>query len=278
MPAARIILNADDFGLSAGIDRGILELLGRGRLSAVSAMASAPLWPQDGAALASFADVADLGLHFTLTEIAPPSAALRRPDGAAFEFGEIQSRAWRWLIDRNAVRAELERQWRLFAEVIGRAPDHLDSHQHVHQLPVVRDAVLEFLTTLAPSERPYVRTCVERPGAILRRGVHRGRALAFSMAGRQLRRELVAARVRTNNGFSGVYDFKPGAEYRHLFQRFLRDTRNTTIVLCHPAAPGMKSAGDPIADARAVEFSYLASDAMAADLKAAGSALERFGA
>jgi predicted glycoside hydrolase/deacetylase ChbG (UPF0249 family) len=270
-----VVLNADDFGLSAGVNEGVLTLLAQGRLSAVSVMSAAPLWAADGPRLAQFRQAADIGLHFSLTEVPPLRAAgLRRPDGAPCTFGEIQSAAWRRRLDRAAIVEELRLQWQAFVAVLGQTPAHIDSHQHVHQLPVVRDALLEFLDTLAPGERPYVRTAVERAPIILRRGVNAGRALAFSAVGARLRRELVARRVRTNDGFSGVYDFRTGG-YRPLFRRFLHGARNTTIVLCHPAS-GAAQPGDPIAAARRQEFDYFRSAEMAEDLAAAGVAIGRF--
>ncbi len=272
---ARIILNADDFGLSAGVNAGILALLARRRLSALSVMSGAPLWRSDGPRLAPFRDAADIGLHFSLTEVRPlGSDGLHRRDGTPFSFGDVQAAAWRRRLDARVIAEELRLQWGAFVDVLGQPPAHLDSHQHVHQLPVVREAVLAFVESLPAGERPYVRTAVERTSMIVRRGVNSVRAVAFAIGGRKLRRELVARRWRTNDGFSGVYDFRASG-YRPLFQRFLRGVRNTTIVLCHPAS-GAAQPGDPIGAARLSEFAYFSSDAMTEDLAAARVEIGRF--
>src|SRR6478735_4759189 len=63
----RFALCADDYGLTPGVSRGILELLAVGRLTAASAMVTQPGWPQDAAALRPFADAVDIGLHLNLT-------------------------------------------------------------------------------------------------------------------------------------------------------------------------------------------------------------------
>jgi predicted glycoside hydrolase/deacetylase ChbG (UPF0249 family) len=271
----RVVLNADDFGISSAVDEGILGLLAQGRLSALSVMSAAPLWKADGSRLAPFRHNADIGLHFSLTEIPPlRPTGLRRSDGSPKSFGEVQTAAWRRQLDRAAILDELHLQWQAFVAVLGQPPAHIDSHQHVHQLPVVREALLDFLDGLAPGERPYVRTAVDRAPTILRRGVNPGRALAFAFAGARLRRELLRRRVRTNDGFSGVYDFRAG-RYPGLFRRFLRGARDTTIVLCHPAI-GPAHPDDPIAAARRQEFEYLSSETMADDLAAAGVAIGRF--
>ena len=274
-PATSIVLNADDYGLSEGIDEGIVRLLGDGRLSAVSVMSTGPLWPAHAAALRPFADTADIGLHFALTEVPTVHPELRK-NGRAFTFGEVQRLAWLRRIPRDVLLDELEQQWRRFVDGFGRPPAHIDSHQHVHQLPRVRGAVLEFVRRLPAAHRPYVRTCFERGGIIFRRGVARPRATAFAWAGSHLHRSLRRHGIHTNDGFSGVYDFQPVGGYGPYFQRFLRGVRNTTILICHPALPGKEMAGDPISAARAMEFTYLSGPDVLADATQAGVRWGRF--
>lgn len=276
-PAIRIVLNADDYGLTEGIDLGILRLLEAGRLSGVSVMSTGPRWRQGAAALTPFAAQADIGLHFALTEVPTVRQDLSR-NGRPFTFGQVHRLAWRKGIDRAAVLDELHRQWELFSEAFGRPPAHLDSHQHVHQLPVIRGAVLEFVRGLAAGERPYVRTCFETPATILRRGVHRTRAGTFAWAGVHLHRSLRRAGVPTNDGFSGVYDFHARQGYRALFQKFLQGLRANAIVICHPALPGKEAPGDDIAAARPLEFDYLSGPEVLADAASADVRWGRFGA
>jgi predicted glycoside hydrolase/deacetylase ChbG (UPF0249 family) len=269
-----IVLNADDYGLAPGIDAAILTLLQRGRISGVSAITTAPLWKVDGPRLRPFTATADIGLHFTLTEVPTLVAAgLRRKNGRPFTFAEVQAMAWTGRIDIDLVLDELRLQWRRFRDVLGRAPSHLDSHQHVHQLAGVRSAVLAFLDSLPAGERPYVRTCVERRRTILKRNVSNVRALAFSRAGVRLARSLRERGVATNDGFSGVYNFA-AADYRRLFRRFLKDVREQTIVICHPSEG--EAPADPIVTARTREYAYLASEQMPADLAEAGVRISRF--
>ena len=269
----RIVLNADDFGLAPTIDAAILALLQRGRLSAVSAITTTPSWEVDGPRVAPFTATADIGLHFILTEVPTLGGVWRRTDGRPLTFAEVQTAAWTGRIDIGVVLDELRLQWQRFRDVVGRAPSHLDSHQHVHQLPGVRSAVLAFLDGLPLGERPYVRTCVERRRTILTRNVNTVRALAFAWAGARLARGLHERGVATNDGFSGVYNFDAG-DYRALFRRFLKAAREGTIVICHPAAGEVP--GDPIVAARLREYAYLASEHLPADLSEAGVRIGRF--
>src|SRR6185436_16082699 len=92
-------------------------------------------------------------------------------------------------VPRDEVRTELRRQLDAFEQALGRAPDFVDGHHHAQQLPGVRDVMVEDLRARGPS-RPWVRTCAEGIGPILRRGVARARALSFAFPGRGLRRLL----------------------------------------------------------------------------------------
>jgi predicted glycoside hydrolase/deacetylase ChbG (UPF0249 family) len=197
----------------------------------------------------------------------------RRAGGRPATFSQVQATAWTGRIEVDTVVDELRLQWRRFHDVLGRAPSHLDSHQHVHQLPGVRRALLAFVDSLPAGERPYVRTCVERPRTIFRRNVNNARALAFAWAGASLARNLRARGIATNDGFSGVYDFG-GTDYGALFRRFLKDARDRTIVICHPAEGDVPH--DRIASARTREYAYLASAQMPADLAEAGVRIDRF--
>ena len=65
------ILCADDYALSPGVTRGIIDALGKGRLNATGAMTNRPLWKEAAPDVAAFADRADIGLHLNLTFGAP---------------------------------------------------------------------------------------------------------------------------------------------------------------------------------------------------------------
>ncbi len=120
MAATRyLIVNADDYGLTEGIDRGILEAHREGIVTSASLMVYGP----DAAQAAGLArDIPGLGL------------------GLHIDFGEWVLRDGEWIVlreraapgDATAAAAELAAQVARFSELTGTVPDHLDSHQHVH--------------------------------------------------------------------------------------------------------------------------------------------------
>jgi predicted glycoside hydrolase/deacetylase ChbG (UPF0249 family) len=126
----RLIVNGDDFGLSAGVNQGIASAHEEGILTSASLMVR---WPAAEAA-ASYARshlALSVGLHVDLAE------------------WTFKDESWQpvyqvaALNDPSAVAEELEKQLRRFNELVGREPTHLDSHQHVHESEPVLSLCLE---------------------------------------------------------------------------------------------------------------------------------------
>jgi predicted glycoside hydrolase/deacetylase ChbG (UPF0249 family) len=163
-----LIVNADDFGLTAGVSRGILQAHRRGIVTSTTALASLP--PQsDLDAEAAGLQTLGLGLHVNLswgTPVSPPSTvtSLLDEDGRfSRDLARLEARA-----EPDQVRREVEAQVEAFARRFGRPPTHLDSHHHVHRLARVAEAVLEVaLAARLPlrSQEPGFRDGLRRRGA-----------------------------------------------------------------------------------------------------------------
>lgn len=119
-----LIINADDFGASTGVNRGTLECHRRGVVTSTSlmvtggAVAEAVSMSQDSPGLA-------VGLHWDVWG---------EEDESGFDIHDLQ-----------AVRDEFRRQVDAFYRLLGRMPTHVDSHRHAHLrgelLPVLRELV-----------------------------------------------------------------------------------------------------------------------------------------
>jgi hypothetical protein len=260
MPDRRreIVLCADDYGLSPGVSRAIRELLQQGRLSATSCMVVFPEFPAEGPLLRPFFGQADIGLHVTLTADRP----LR----------EVLIEGWLRRLDTAAMTREVERQVEVFTAVMGREPDYLDSHQHVHLLAGVRDAVVAAAKRIGA----YVRLTREPIDAAMLRRPAPVDSAYLSWASRPLARLAEEADLRTNSGYRGTRSFKERVPFRDLFRRMIADASNGTIVCCHP---GMVDATlalrDPIHQQREEEFAYLSGEDFPRDLDAAELSLAR---
>jgi predicted glycoside hydrolase/deacetylase ChbG (UPF0249 family) len=250
-PAA-VALCADDYAQHQGIDDAVCALLAQQRLTAVSCMSGAPRWLGEAAPrLREFAACADVGLHLNLTE----SFGARGASLAALIVGAC-SRS----IDKQALRASFERQFDAFEAGMGSAPDFIDGHQHVHQLPRVREVLFELIARRYGARKPWVRNTLAGAGV---GGAKQ--ALLMLLGGRVLARRLAAAGIPTNAGFAGVYGFDTD-DYAGRFDRWLAGARDGTLLMCHPAASGC--AGDPIGRQRQVEYRFLRSDAFTSMLAA----------
>ena len=143
----RLIVNADDFGRSPGINRGILETHLRGIVTSTTVMVNFPDAAPGLERALTEAPRLGLGLHLTLTAGRPVSApehvrSLLDEDG---RFVHISARpAQMERFDPEHLQREVAAQVDRFVSLTGRPPDHLDSHHHAAYLhPASLRAMLE---------------------------------------------------------------------------------------------------------------------------------------
>lgn len=164
-----LIVNADDWNLTAGVSRGVLEAHRHGVVTSTTVLVNLP---PDEEALAELSGTPTLGvgLHLNLTwgrSLSPPEAVPSLLDGEG-----------RFLRDPEVVaarakpveaRQELEAQLEAFETFFGRRPTHLDSHHHLHRHPPLEEVVLDLaLNAGLPlrSQEPAVRDRLRRLGVV----------------------------------------------------------------------------------------------------------------
>lgn len=137
-----LIVNADDFGQSHGINRGIFEAHENGIVTSASLMVR---WPAaaEAAQYARAHPHLSVGLHLDLCEW----ECLDDNWSPLYEVVTTE--------DAAAVAAEVDRQVATFRELLGRNPTHLDSHQHVHKAEPVRSIMIETARRLRIPLRDY---------------------------------------------------------------------------------------------------------------------------
>jgi predicted glycoside hydrolase/deacetylase ChbG (UPF0249 family) len=150
MTAGRLlIVNADDFGQSPGVNAGIIAAHERGIVTSASLMVR---WPaaREAARYACHHPELSLGLHVDLGEWA-------YRDGAWVLVYEVLSTT-----EPLRIAEEVSRQITAFRRLVGRDPTHLDSHQHVHREEPVRSILLEIAHQLSiplRARRAGIRYC-----------------------------------------------------------------------------------------------------------------------
>lgn len=273
-----LVLCADDFGLSPGIDAAILDLIDRGRLTATTVMAAGPDLAAAAPALAARANRAEIGLHIAFTDL-PPLGPLPRlmPEGRPPALGALIKAALLGQIDRIEIAAEVDRQIARFRDLFGRAPDFVDGHQHVHVLPGIRGAIL---AAFADGRLDPRRTWLRHPAPPARAwrvgGWPRQKALVVVALATGLRRDAARHGVAVNDGFLGYTAFRADGSFGAVIAAQLAAAGPRALAMCHPSsAAGDTPFDDPIAAARLDEFAYLGSDRFADDLRRHGLTLGR---
>ena len=259
-PLRRIWLCADDYGLSPGVNRGIRDLIGRGRLNATSVMVVGPAVGRDEIkalqdAVANSPRCA-IGLHVTLTAPFRPLTMHFQPlDGGMFlPFPKLLRAGLLRRLDPEIVGAELAVQLSAFRELFGRAPDFVDGHQHVQLFPGVRDAFLKAVKTAAPGA--WVRQGGRDQPLAWRLGAPK--ALIIDALSAQFRARAERADIAFNAGFAGAYDWTQQQDFSALMRQFLDGLPEGGLIMCHPGFVDDILVGlDPFTTQREVEHAFL---------------------
>jgi predicted glycoside hydrolase/deacetylase ChbG (UPF0249 family) len=152
----RLIVNADDWGLTRGVSEGILAAHRHGIVSSTTVLATAAL---DRELVARLRDSGlGLGVHVNLTLGAPLTRGRSLVDVDGRFVRDARRAAARASV--ADVRVEVEAQVDRFASMLRRHPTHLDTHHHVGLHSPVREVVLEVAAALAVpvrSQNPEAR-------------------------------------------------------------------------------------------------------------------------
>ncbi len=244
----KFVLNADDFGMDEGVDAAILDLASHGIVTAASAMVLSPRWMEAGKALAKAP--LSKGLHLDFTS---PFATGLLDECSIMAF---VMKAYNQRLNRHELRISIGRQLALYEDVTGAAPEFVDGHRHVHQLPVIRKELADCLRERYKSG-VKVRICTPKHW--------RGAEAAFvGFTGASALNRLAEGHgFCTNTDFCGVYSFGRNANLPHLWRGWLEGASGSLpLIMCHPASrlPAQLRLPDSIRHARRREYDWLKSD------------------
>ena len=204
----RLIVNADDFGLHAAVNRGILTAHTEGIVSSTSLMAGGAAF-DDAVRIARHCPQLGVGVHLTLVgarPVLPVAEVSSLLDEAGDFYGSYPLFIKRFL--RGKIRlAEVERE--LAAQIdrvrmAGIQPSHLDSHQHLHVLPGIGGLVLDLARRFSirairiPAEPvAFIGATPATVGRLAGRG-------GLTMLANLFRQHAAAAGIRTSDHFFGM--------------------------------------------------------------------------
>jgi predicted glycoside hydrolase/deacetylase ChbG (UPF0249 family) len=203
-----VIFNADDFGYSRGINRGIAEAHERGVVTSATLIVDARA-TDEAVALARRHAALAVGLHVNFTN-------------EAESLFDLES--------REECRRELWRQYRRFQDLLGRKPTHVDSHQHVHRHPMRRGLFEE----LARQEGLPMRDSspAKFKGGFYAQwqyGVPEPEKVSLDALLRILRHEIEAGGVYEMSCHPGYYDPDLEAVYHHERELELRTLTDPSL-------------------------------------------------
>jgi predicted glycoside hydrolase/deacetylase ChbG (UPF0249 family) len=173
-----LIVNADDFGLTAGVSRGILRAHREGIVTSVSVLAVAPAFAESARMLRREAPELGAGVHLALVGEDPPLSPPSRVRSLVGEDGRFP-RDWRGFLARSTRARTREIEEELGAQIESARDavldlDHLDAHQHLHLLPKVRRAVLRLARRFEIRGIRVTRSRLRRPPGLGVRWLGRG--------------------------------------------------------------------------------------------------------
>lgn len=154
----KIIINADDFGLTASVNQAIIDVYRMGNLNSTTFMVNMP-GTEDAVVKAKENPGLSIGLHFCITEGTPLTSGTSFVDskGQFITRSELISKSYKGKINADELVAEFKAQYQK-AISFGLELTHTDSHQHILQIPFIFNSLKATFEELALPVR-----CVHSP-------------------------------------------------------------------------------------------------------------------
>jgi hopanoid biosynthesis associated protein HpnK len=242
----QLIVNADDFGLTSGVNRGIVEAHRNGVVSSTTLMANGAAFGDAVEAVRALPGLS-VGCHVVLTDgapVSPPGAvdtllAIRSAEPEKF-FGSLSAFAARATLggfDREQLVTEITAQIRKI-QAAGIEVTHLDSHKHAHIFPEILGAMLRAarICGVRAIRSPFVplKAIMAQQFAGKRALLKRyGQVRILNTFARHFRRQTPRAGIQSPDGVIGVIE--TGLMDSILLRQALGSLpEGTWELVCHP--------------------------------------------
>src|SRR5262249_3527275 len=265
-----LIVNADDLGWTAGVNRGIAEAHRNGIVTSTSLLANGEAF-DDGVNVARALPAMGVGVHLNLSD-GTPLAGKKVVASLLDEKGKLSSGPEQLLLKlarRKLKLYEVEREWDAQIEKIraaGIAPSHLDGHKHVHMLPGLFPIALKLAKRHSiaairiSNEVSFLRAALSgkssrNAGVLLKQGVQ---ARGLKLLSRDAHKLADKAGIESAGYFCGIA--QTGVLTREGILDLLEILpKGTTELMCHPGYVDGDLAGSPtrLKDSRASELGIL---------------------
>ena len=221
----KIILCADDYSQNIDICEGILGLLDKNRLNAVSCLVNSENWHETHKPLLSLKNKVSIGLQLNFTLGKPLSAQWKNHYGEIFPgLLPLLRRSYTAGYIKDIIACEINAQVNAFIQAIGRCPDFIDGHQHVHQLPRICEILIELHTSKGWTG--FIRNTHNGISDYLTLTAFPKRQLIALLGGNTFKNRLINKKIPTNSSFAGIYDFKKASNYNSIRRTDYVPSRN----------------------------------------------------
>ena len=236
----KVIFNADDFGLTPNVNRGIIEAHTEGVVTSTTLMVNMPA-ADNAVQLAQMTPTLVVGLHLMLTDGKPILSpgivpSLVSDDGYFFKRRRFECRILLGKVNADEIEKEFQAQVTRYLDY-DLPLTHLDSHQHVHICPCVWRIALKLAEEYkVPLRHPEEQILFDRNLASLISWRFFRKAILRIMC-QWNRTALERSEVKSNDYFFSVFGIfpKPPSIDLHAFELILRRIRNgVTEIMCHP--------------------------------------------
>ena len=261
----RLIINADDFGLTSGINHAIIEGHQKGVITSATLMANSRAF-DEAAAIAKSAPTLAIGCHVVLVDGTPVSAPTDIPSllgtnptcfrGKLREFTRARAK-----LDQAQIELETTAQIRRI-QAAGITVTHLDSHKHTHMFRAVTAPVLRAAKACGvaavrnPFEPAKFRFFKDRRALWNRYFQVR----TLHLLARRFKQQVRAARLHTTDGTIGIV--ATGSLDQGLFSSLIENLpEGTWEFVCHPGYndADLQKAGTRLLASRVQELEILTS-------------------
>ena len=231
----KIIINADDFGLTKTISDEIIKVYKIGNLSSTSLMVNTP--GRDYAInLARENPDLGIGLHFNLTEgfALTGVSSITNSEGKFLDKMKLILYVILKKIDIKDVYKELKAQYEYIIKA-GLIPSHIDSHQHIHMNPRIFKLVADFAKEKNISIRiTFPQTIIRNNGIIN----YKKRIKQYILQYASIKNSRYANKIglKFNKSFNSIFDFHPfqmpeKKDYLNLLNKSFSDKHELMIHL-----------------------------------------------
>ena len=261
----RLIVNADDFGLTSGVNRGIAEAHAKGIVPSATLMANGPTF-SEAIEIAQATPSLAVGCHVTLVDGIPVLKPTQVPsllsgNSARFRtaFGSFALASALGKLSADEIEAESTAQIRKLQSA-GVPISHFDTHKHVHLFPKVLAPILRAAKACGvPAVRnpfgPVRILHLRAQPASWKRWTQV--SILNSLSGK-FRRAVAKSGLRTTDGTIGVVG--TGSMTAELFQLLLKTIpEGTWEFVCHPGYldDDLRAAGTRLLASRETELQML---------------------